>query len=157
MEFAALLRYFWQYTVKEIKNIFGRTVKAECGHLTFIKDTVECFGKKYKIKLLPVEGKIQYCHNCVRKMLIQCPRCGRTIFIGQPVTLHTMALEDISVVPGKVALDLNSGRVIGCWHCAEFPGPDWVGRWMPPGVLDENIEVFFEKKYPTKKFISVSS
>lgn len=112
--------------------LFNRTIVADCGHKTLIRDKVTAFGRS-TVTTLPVEnGKTPYCHRCLEKMAIRCAWCGEPIFVGDPVTLY---------IPNKdtklpdYAVHFEEG-VVGCLsiHCADT-GADRAGFWYPPGTV----------------------
>lgn len=65
-------------------------------------------------------------------MSIQCAWCGKSIAIGDPVTLYTP--EDSYEVPDYAVPYTEGGSkaLVGClrWNCADT-GADRAGFWMP--------------------------
>ena len=116
--------------------LFRRTIKADCGHKTKIKDWVFAFNEGV-ITELPVEkGRTAYCHKCLEKMAIRCAWCGKTIFIGDAVTLY-LQQEDSQTPDYAVFYSQDPSRLVGClrWECASS-GADRSGFWMPPGKVE---------------------
>jgi hypothetical protein len=114
----------------------GKKYLAECGHETKQTDFVRAFGETIQTKVLIINGKIEYCHKCLEKMVVKCPWCGRPIFIGDMVTLYSPTKKEYQVPVGTVVFCEDPLTLVGCQRsdCAES-GADYAGQWIPPGVV----------------------
>lgn len=116
--------------------LFRRTIKADCGHRTKIKDWVFAFNEGV-ITEIPVQNrKAPHCHKCLAQMAIRCAWCGKTIFIGDAVTLYQPE-ESYQIPDYAVFYSQDPPRLVGClrWECADS-GVDRAGFWMPPGEVE---------------------
>ena len=122
-----------------LTRMLGLKVPASvCGHQTKLKDRVSAFGESRGYRLIPHQGKVEYCHQCLAKMTIRCAWCGKPIFIGSPITLYSPSKPKEFAVPEyAVVYDANRLVLVGClrWECAET-GADRMGFWVPPGVVE---------------------
>lgn len=77
-----------------------------------------------------------YCLDCIEKMTITCPWCGKPIFVGDYVTLYTPTDPNFKIPDGTVVYSKNPLRLVGCQRpgCA-FSGADYCGTWEAPGVV----------------------
>ncbi|MFH0819492.1 MAG: hypothetical protein V1892_00495 [bacterium] len=120
------------------KKIFGpKKIIAQCGHEIKLKDEVSAFGETTITTIKPDEdGKVEYCHRCLEKMAIQCAWCGKSIFIGYPITLYTPKNKDFAIPPHAVIFNKDPLQLVGClrWDCAQS-GVDRAGFWLPPGKV----------------------
>jgi len=115
-------------------NIFKKKILANCGHKTFEKATITAFGSSCKTKIPIINNKTDYCHRCLEKMAIRCAWCGKTIFIGDPITLYSLKDKSYKMPGYAVFYDKEYNSYIGClrWDCAQT-GADRAGFWYPPG------------------------
>ncbi len=122
--------------MKFFERIFKRSFLAQCGHKTLIRDWVFAFGEGVMTRVPVIDGKVYYCHKCLQKMAIRCAWCGKTIFIGDAVTLYAPK-EEFEIPEHAVPYEKNSNRLVGClrWECA-LSGADRAGFWMPPGKVE---------------------
>lgn len=115
----------------------NRKIQAtECGHKTKIKDSVEAFGEKTEIEVPVKNGKTLYCHKCLEKMTIQCAWCGKSIFIGSPITLYSPRDKNEKMSDYAVLYNKENNSFVGCLRrkCADS-GFDRMGFWHPPGEV----------------------
>lgn len=119
-----------------VLSIFKKNYSADCGHKTKLHDRVTAFGESTLTRLSIKDGKIDYCHQCIEKMAIQCAWCGHTIFIGDPITLYSPRDEDFEVPEHAIFYQEDSLQLVGClrWNCADS-GADRMGFWLPPGIV----------------------
>ncbi len=112
-------------------------IMANCGHLTKLIDRVSAFGDETEteIKIFPGEQPA-YCHRCLEKMACRCVWCGRTIFIGDPITLYTPN-GDYVRPSYAIVYSENPLQIVGCGRsdCADT-GADYAGFWLPPGKVE---------------------
>lgn len=85
--------------------------------------------------------KVSYCLDCVEKMKIVCPWCGKPIFIGDYITLYTPKDPNFVIPKGSVIYSKEPLRLVGCQRtsCANT-GADYCGFWDIPGKV---------KKFPS--------
>ncbi|MEK7658485.1 MAG: hypothetical protein AAB352_01300 [Patescibacteria group bacterium] len=115
-------------------KLFGRNYIASiCGHKTKLFSPVEIFGEKIFITL---KRKFEYCPECLAKMSIRCAWCGKSILVGDPITLNTPVRKDWQVPDYAVKYKKDPLQLVGClrWECADS-GIDRAGFWMPPGKV----------------------
>lgn len=128
------VKYIWAV-------VFSRQLMAKCGHRTRLKDKVSAFGE-YALSTLSInkDGSMDYCHKCIEKMAIQCAWCGKSIFIGDAVTLYSPN-KKYEVPEHTIVYSQDPLRLVGCMrgNCADT-GADQSGFWIPPGEV---------KKVPT--------
>lgn len=108
-----------------------------CGHESKLKKIVRIKDEKCALRIVYRPGKIvPYCLDCVSKMTITCPWCGRPIFIGDYVTLYTPTNPNFKIPEGAVVYSKDPLRLVGCQRstCAET-GADYCGVWDVPGVV----------------------
>lgn len=121
-----------------------RRVKAGCGHKTRLSNRIHAFGSSVKTRIRPNNGKVEYCHECLQDMAIQCGWCDGAIFIGDPITLYSPNNKDYT--PKKHAKIYNDEplTIVGClrMNCADT-GADRAGFWMPPGEV-KRVPTAFE-------------
>ena len=117
--------------------LFHLPLSCECGHKTKLNKIVERDEEKVKliVKYRPLKP-IPYCLDCVEKMTITCPWCGKPIFVGDYVTLYTPTNSNFKIPEGAVVYSENPLRLVGCQRstCAET-GADYCGIWDVPGVV----------------------
>ena len=123
---------------KRILNI--KVTASACGHQTKIKDQITAFGETRGYILLLENGQAEYCHDCLRKMAIQCARCGKPIFIGDPITLYTTRgwelKPPIFTIPSWAKVYSHEPlRLVGClrFECESFGNRN--GFWEVPGQV----------------------
>ncbi len=101
-----------------------------CGHPTTQYETVSAFND-IAITRLPTNERNTplYCGLCVTSMSCQCARCGRAIFVGDPVCAFVSHGENLYVT-GEV-FSLTPHRYVGCMRgdCAPLKGSR-SGVWM---------------------------
>ena len=107
---------------------------ADCGYLTAVIDTVKAFGEKIETKLPVNKGRAPYCHRCLEKMAIRCAWCGRAIFIGELITLHTPA-KDFKIPYYAVVYSKKPLQLVGCLRRSCSCGGDRSGFWYLPGKV----------------------
>ena len=113
------------------KKILGLRVTAECGHKTSFKDKVTAFGETIITNMKPQNGKVEYCHKCLEKMVIQCAWCSLPIFIGDSITLYSNSYPN-KIPDHAVIFDEKLMQMVGCGrsNCAST-GADYAGFWAP--------------------------
>lgn len=120
-----------------IKKLCGLPLNCECGHKTKLKKIVKVGNEsvEFKIKYRPF-GRISYCLDCVEKMTITCPWCGRPIYIGDYVTLYSPSDPNFKIPEGTVIYSKNPLQLVGCQRsdCADT-GADYCGYWDVPGKV----------------------
>lgn len=130
--------------MKKLKNFFSWLFKGEdcslycaCGHRTKMKKDIEVKGHKVTlyVKYHPFKD-VPYCLDCLEKMTITCPWCGRPIFVGDYVTLYTPTDKNFKIPEGTIVYTKDPLRLVGCQHpdCA-FSGADYSGIWEAPGSV----------------------
>lgn len=101
-----------------------------CGHLTRRYATIAAFDDLAVMRLPTNElGIPLYCGLCITKMSRRCARCGRSIFVGDPVCAFVSHGENLYVT-GEV-FSLTPHRYVGCMRgdCAPLKGSR-SGVWM---------------------------
>ncbi len=132
----ALVWWLWQ--LRRIPAIV-------CGHRTQVRGLVRAFGESRSLKVpVSANGTTGYCHVCLQAMTIQCWHCGRPIFVGDPVTLHSLA-DPKRVMPEYARYyqpadgiqDERAGRPIGCMResCIDYGIEDRAGFLDPHGQV----------------------
>ena len=104
----------------------------KCGHQTHRTGKVSAFGQSIKTKMpINEDGTVDYCLDCLAKMVIRCGWCGEPIFIGNPITLYTPP-EDFEIPYYAVIYNEDPLQIVGClgWDCAQS-GADRAGFWVP--------------------------
>lgn len=109
---------------------------AKCGHESKKCDKVEAFGEHTYTTVPLIDNEIEYCHKCLSKMAIQCARCSKPIFIGDPITLCSPSNASFEVPEHAVVYKKDPLTLVGCGRttCADT-GADYCGRWIPPGEV----------------------
>ncbi|MDK2899472.1 MAG: hypothetical protein PWQ10_659 [Patescibacteria group bacterium] len=106
----------------------------KCKHRTKRKGNVSAFGETTSTTMpINEDDSVDYCLECIGKMAIRCAWCGKTIFIGDPVTLYIANksnMPDYAMIYSESSTELS--KVIGCLRpsCADTGG-DISGFWMP--------------------------
>ena len=116
-----------------LKRILGIRIVAGCGHKTKFKDKVTAFGETIITSINPRSGKVDYCHECLGKMAIQCAWCAKAIFVGDSITLYSPKdTTEIKVPDYAVIFDEKLLQLVGCGRssCAST-GADYAGFWIP--------------------------
>lgn len=129
------MKQIWSKMLFFFAKVFDATYTAQkCGHKTKLSGSFVAFGEKHSGHLKLEGGKVDYCIECIRKMTIRCAWCGKSIVIGDPVTLYMpndkgFVIPDYATVYQKEPLQL-----VGClrWGCADT-GADRAGFWVAPG------------------------
>ena len=114
-----------------------KEITCGCGHTSKLKKKVNVSGVKTTLSINYKPGKqIPYCLDCVEKMTITCPWCGKPIFVGDYVTLYTPNDPNFKVPEGAVVYSKDPLQLVGCQRtdCAET-GADYCGIWEVPGVV----------------------
>ena len=108
------------------------TYVAKCGHETLLNGDVTVFECTENISIsVNEDGSVSFCLECLRKMTIQCAKCGWPIFIGNHVRFYEPKVgghvERLAVIHNH-----NPLQLIACFR-EECAGPDAVlaGRWEP--------------------------
>lgn len=127
--------------MKKLKNLFfwlkSKKILCGCGHESKLKKKVRIKDEKCTLRIVYRPGKIvPYCLDCVEKMAITCPWCGRPIFIGDYVTLYTPTNSNFKIPEGAIVYTKDPLRLVGCQRsdCAET-GADYCGIWEAPGKV----------------------
>ena len=129
--------------MKKLKNLFswlkqGTTeVVCGCGHHSKLEKKFKIGGEKVKFRINYKPGKeFPYCLDCVSKMTITCPWCGRPICVGDYVTLYTPTDPNYKIPEGAVVYSENPLQLVGCQRsdCAEAAA-DYRGIWEAPGKV----------------------
>ncbi|MFA6391220.1 MAG: hypothetical protein WCW66_00520 [Patescibacteria group bacterium] len=85
------------------------------------------------------DGSVDYCHDCLGSMTIQCVWCGEPILVGDPITLYTPAIAlfapvDEWCIPKHAVIYRKEHPVqlVGCLRmsCADSSA-DRAGFWLP--------------------------
>ncbi len=108
-----------------------------CGHTSKLKKKVNVGGEKITLRInYRPDVQIPYCLDCVEKMSITCPWCGRPILVGDYVTLYTPSNPNFKIPEGSVVYSKDPLRLVGCQRsdCAET-GADYCGIWEAPGAV----------------------
>lgn len=109
-----------------------------CGHATNQSGKVtNPFGEEGDLQMpLADNGHPDYCLECVAAMSVRCAWCGKSIDVGDPVTLYVP--KESFVAPDYAVRHEEGGHVslVGClrWECASS-GADRQGFWYPPGKV----------------------
>jgi len=129
--------------MEKLKNLFSwlkprvMGVVCECGDHSKLKKKFKIEGEKvtFRIKYEPSK-EFPYCLDCVSKMTITCPWCGRPIYVGDYVTLYTPTDPNFKIPEGAVVYSENPLQLVGCQRrdCAET-GADYCGIWEIPGKV----------------------
>ncbi|MDO8486468.1 MAG: hypothetical protein Q7S77_02120 [Candidatus Staskawiczbacteria bacterium] len=96
---------------------------------------VDIDGEEFYLILHKTE--YEYCADCLVKMSIRCAWCGKSIKIGDPVTLNTPTKKSFQIPSYAVRYgETYPIRLIGClrWDCADS-GADRAGFWVTPGKV----------------------
>lgn len=133
---------------------FSKKIRANCGHLSRIKGKIFAFDEVTTTTIRVIDGKIDFCHRCLERMVIQCAWCGKPIFIGDPITLYTPG-ENYEMPDYAKIYNLNSPnspQLIGCGRntCADT-GADYCGFWNPEGV--RRVQSLLEEAMATGKIV----
>lgn len=118
-------------------NIRPKEIQCECGHTSKLKKEVNVNGEKTTLRINYKPGKkVPYCLDCVEKMHITCPWCGRPIYVGDYITLYTPKNPNFVIPKGSVVYSENPLQLVGCQRrdCADT-GADYCGIWEAPGVV----------------------
>jgi hypothetical protein len=70
-----------------LKALFQKKVMAKCGHMTRMKGRLRSGKESISIELKLSDGRPAHCLDCLNKMSILCARCGRPIFVGDPISV----------------------------------------------------------------------
>lgn len=100
-----------------------------CEHPTTQYATISAFGDVAITKLPTAEDGIPiYCGDCIAKMSCQCTRCGKAIFVGDPVCLVPSPQTSLYVT--KEAFGEGGSPSVGCMRtdCAP-PQGSACGVW----------------------------
>jgi len=115
-----------------------REIMCGCGHHSKLKKKFKIGGEKvtFRINYKP-DKEFQYCLDCVSKMSITCPWCGRPILVGDYVTLYTPTDPNFKIPEGAVVYSENPLQLVGCQRrdCADS-GADYCGTWDVPGKVE---------------------
>lgn len=132
--------------MEKLKDFFSwlkpKKIVCGCGHTSKLKKKVSVGGERILLRInYRPDKQIPYCLDCVEKMSIVCPWCGKPIFVGDYITLYTPSNPDFKIPEGAVVYSENPLRLVGCQRstCAET-GADYCGIWEVPGVV---------KKFPS--------
>lgn len=129
--------------MKKLKNYFSwfrpkpKEIVCGCGHTSQLQKEVKVGDKKEILEIVYRRDRIPpLCLDCVQKMAITCPWCGRPIFIGSYITLYTPMNPNFKIPEGTFVYSKNPLRLVGCQRsdCAET-GADYCGIWEAPGVV----------------------
>lgn len=129
--------------MKKLKNLFSwlrpkpSEIVCGCGHTSKMEKKVHVGDKKETLKIIYRPNRTPpYCLDCVEKMAIICPWCGRPIFIGDYITLYTPTDSNFKIPEGSVVYTKDPLRLVGCQRsdCAET-GADYSGIWEAPGKV----------------------
>lgn len=103
-----------------------------CGHKTKQKGEVSAYGSTTDTVMPLNDGTVDYCLECIAGMAIQCAWCGRTIFIGDPVTLFTPKDPEFVAPEHAVVFKEQPLQLIGCLRssCCDTVA-DRAGVWVP--------------------------
>jgi len=129
--------------MRKLRNLFfwlkpkPTEIVCGCGHTSQMEKEIHVGGKKETLKILYKPNRTPpYCLDCVEKMTIVCPWCGRPIFIGDYVTLYTPSDPNFKIPKGAVVYSEKPLQLVGCQRtsCADS-GADYCGIWDIPGVV----------------------
>ncbi len=94
-----------------------------CEHPATQYATISAFGDVAITRLPTAEDGIPiYCGDCITKMSCQCARCGRSIFVGDPVCIFSSVGGDIYAA--AEIFSTHPKRYVGCMRpdCAPLKG-----------------------------------
>ena len=114
-----------------------KEIACGCGHISKMEKEAHVGDKKTTLKILYRPNRTPpYCLDCVEKMAITCPWCGRPIFIGDYITLYTPTDPNFKIPEGTVVYSKDPLRLVGCQRpgCADT-GADYCGTWEAPGIV----------------------
>lgn len=115
-----------------------REIMCGCGHNSKLKKKFKIGGEKIKFYIQYEPGRTpSFCLDCVSKMSITCPWCGRPICVGDYVTLYTPSDPNFKIPEGAVVYSENPLQLVGCQRrdCADS-GADYCGTWDVPGKVE---------------------
>lgn len=128
---------------------FSRRVKADCGHEARSRGMIIAYGQKKTFHLLWHVKSVKFCLECEARMITRCAWCGRTIFLGSPITMYSPKDRNYQAPKGSRAYAFDEEKqelievdpltthknfsYVGClgWNCAD--GMDRFGFWVEPG------------------------
>lgn len=114
------------------KNII---LAKKCGHnITITKGSIYDGDKKrgpYKIEL---KENTDYCFDCIKKSVIECPWCHGPIFPDEPITLYSQSKENFEIPEKSHVYKKEPLTLVGCARCADT-GADYSGFWVLPGEV----------------------
>lgn len=129
--------------MKKLKNLISwlrpkpKEIVCGCGHTSKMEKEVPVGKEKETLKIVYKPNKTPpFCLDCIEKMTIICPWCGRPIFVGDYITLYTPSNPKFKIPEGTVVYSKNPLRLVGCQRadCAET-GADYCGIWEAPGKV----------------------
>lgn len=120
--------------MNRLGSLFRRTHTATiCKHRTKIKGVITAFGEN---STLTMPNPPEYCLRCIEKMSIRCAWCGKSITIGDGITLYSPKLG-CEIPAHAVKFSDDPQCLVGClrWNCC-ISGADINGSWVPPGKVE---------------------
>lgn len=127
-----------------------KEILCKCGHTSELEKTIMVDGQETTLRIKYKSGKqVPYCLDCIEKMTITCPWCGKSIFVGNYVTLYTPTEPNFEIPKGTVVYRKNPLQLVGCQRpgCA-FSGADYCGIWRAPGIV-KRIQSTIERELVT--------
>ena len=151
----------------------SRRISARCGHPARSKGTLLVFGKK-STPHVPFQVKtVDFCLDCLAKMITRCAWCGMPIGPDDPITLYAPRDRDYQAPAGGRAYTFDEAKkavgeidpknyqgnffYVGCmgWHCTDS-GVDRFGFWVAPGEPMKTLSPL-EAVLQTGKMVIVSN
>lgn len=114
-----------------------RKIVCGCGHVSPLKKKISINEHAITLKIRYREGvTIPYCLDCIEKMSIVCPWCGKPILVGDYVTLYTPTDPNYEIPKSAIVYSRDPLRLVGCQRpgCA-YSGADYCGTWEAPGFV----------------------
>lgn len=107
--------------MKKLKNLISwlkpkpKEIVCGCGHISEMKKEIRVRNGKETLRILYKPDRTPpFCLDCVEKMAITCPWCGRPIFIGNYITLYTPTDSNFKIPKGAVVYTKDPLRLVGC-------------------------------------------
>lgn len=133
---SSILKWFFDF--------FLRTRTAQCGHQTTKRGlTTNKQGETFYIRMPAQEdGSYEYCLSCIGEMSITCCECGKSIDIGDPVTLVSYDKQDSVSKHATVHTEGGRNSYVCCLR-RDCGDPIFrSGFWMPPGKVQRMASPF---------------
>jgi len=120
-----------QIALFSILRPFARRYRAECGHDTYLQETLPRFPDCGVVTLIRRKDKtVPRCHRCLNEGGIRCAWCGNPILFGDRITLY-LVTKGSNPLPHAILPQGCPGTAIGGMCCAD----DVSGTWVAPGAI----------------------